>query len=786
MRILAAVFGLATASVLATDYYVSPSGNDGNSGTSPASPWKTIAKVNSFTFSAGDRVHFQGGQTFNGELEFEAADAGTSSNPITVTSYGTGYATINAGAGTGILVYNTGGYVISDLNLVGGWNSTTQTGNSGSGISFYTDITGALKLPHIRVENVEVSGFKEAGISIGAWPSDNSMSGYDDVLITDCIAHDNGDVGITTWGILLSSATTYAHTNVTVFGCVAYNNRGIVNKGHHSGSGIILGGVDGGLIERCLAYNNGELNNYASAGPVGIWTYDSNAITIQYCESHSNKTGTGTPDGGGFDLDGGVTNSVVQYNYSHDNYGPGFMLYQYSGARPSLSNNVLRYNVSENDGRKRNYGAIYIAGGSAVKNNRIYNNTVYMTKPGSGNPAPFKAGTTGTGNSVRNNSFSVSGAIKLVETSGTNVTFQGNNYWSGTSAFSVKYGSPVYSSLAAWRAGSGQETLGGVDTGSTVDPLLTNAGGGGAIDDPYQLDQLTAYKLQTTSPLKDAGLDLATLFGWNVGSQDYYGNPLPQGGAYDVGAHELSSALFAQNLNHSSVLSDYVSGAPTTGQFHNIQTYNVGTGSPPVPEFWSIAGGRLQLQRDLLTNPSGFTRTVMGGINPTVVRVKFKLRVSAGNSSNTFGDLATLDVGNITAVTGYNFGTSGTSVGHRILIKGAGAGKFRLRLNTNPVIDSPSYNYNGGSGTPLDVEWVVNTSGSTVNYTGPGGTESRIKNACDVFVDGKKVHDDAARNTGFTGSSLGGFRFRATVSKSVSTDPDIVIDFDDIEVTPLN
>jgi hypothetical protein len=244
--------------------------------------------------------------------------------------------------------------------------------------------------------------------------------------------------------------------------------------------------------------------------------------------------------------------------------------------------------------------------------------------------------------------------------------------------------------------------------------------------------------------------------------------------------------LFAQNLNHSSVLSDYVSGAPTTGQFHNIQTYNVGTGSPPVPEFWSIAGGRLQLQRDLLTNPSGFTRTVMGGINPTVVRVKFKLRVSAGNSSNTFGDLATLDVGNITAVTGYNFGTSGTSVGHRILIKGAGAGKFRLRLNTNPVIDSPSYNYNGGSGTPLDVEWVVNTSGSTVNYTGPGGTESLINNACDLFVDGTKVNDDAVRNTGFTGSSLGGFRFRATVSKSVSTDPDIVIDFDDIEVTPLN
>jgi hypothetical protein len=37
-------------------YYVSSAGNDSNDGASPATPWKTLAKVNGATFVAGDRV----------------------------------------------------------------------------------------------------------------------------------------------------------------------------------------------------------------------------------------------------------------------------------------------------------------------------------------------------------------------------------------------------------------------------------------------------------------------------------------------------------------------------------------------------------------------------------------------------------------------------------------------------------------------------------------------------------------------------------------------------------
>jgi hypothetical protein len=44
-------------------YYVdATSGNDANDGRSPAAAWKTIAKVNGYSFSAGDRILFKRGE----------------------------------------------------------------------------------------------------------------------------------------------------------------------------------------------------------------------------------------------------------------------------------------------------------------------------------------------------------------------------------------------------------------------------------------------------------------------------------------------------------------------------------------------------------------------------------------------------------------------------------------------------------------------------------------------------------------------------------------------------
>ena len=80
-----------------------------------------------------------------------------------------------------------------------------------------------------------------------------------------------------------------------------------------------MGHAEVALVEYCESLFNGWDQPWTGNGPVGIWTHDADRVTIQHCIAHHNRSTA--LDGGGFDFDGGVTNSVLQYNYSHDNFG---------------------------------------------------------------------------------------------------------------------------------------------------------------------------------------------------------------------------------------------------------------------------------------------------------------------------------------------------------------------------------------------------------------------------------------------------------------------------------
>lgn len=70
--------------VLATDYYVSKSGNDGNAGTSIGAAWLTLDKAYKSTLAAGDVVHIVGtGSTTIWEEFLGAKSSGATNNPIT-------------------------------------------------------------------------------------------------------------------------------------------------------------------------------------------------------------------------------------------------------------------------------------------------------------------------------------------------------------------------------------------------------------------------------------------------------------------------------------------------------------------------------------------------------------------------------------------------------------------------------------------------------------------------------------------------------------------------------
>ena len=71
------------------DYFVKTTGNDGLDGLSDANAWATIGKVNGFTFSGGDSISFNRGDTWTDAI-LNPADAGSSGNPITFKVYGSG------------------------------------------------------------------------------------------------------------------------------------------------------------------------------------------------------------------------------------------------------------------------------------------------------------------------------------------------------------------------------------------------------------------------------------------------------------------------------------------------------------------------------------------------------------------------------------------------------------------------------------------------------------------------------------------------------------------------
>lgn len=537
--LLLVIFHTVISSVVkATDYYVSPHGDNMNTGTSPENSWQTISRVNAATFSPGDRLYFEGGYRHYGSLYFDYSDSGTATNPVTVSSYGTGRATIDAGTENGLYAYNCAGIDIRNINFSGSGPTT----NTGSGIFFYMDLGGAVKLRRIYINRVDVSGFGEQGISIGSWHV--SRSGFRNVRITRTRVFNNQLNGLNIWGYS-PSTTAWSHQRVYVSNCKFFDNSGDPDKRDtHSGSGAMIGNSNGVRIQYCEAYNNGWLCNYPGGGPVGIWVWDSNNAVIQCNESHHNLTGSASVDGGGFDLDGGVRNSVMQYNYSHDNDGSGFLAAQYPGAAPFF-NNTIRYNISQNDGREHGHAGIKVwNGGNGIDNLQIYNNTVYLRPAATGSPSAVGILYNVSKVNFCNNTFVTTGRVRLINArQASGFSFRGNNYYAEDGRFRITWGSANHTTLSDWRDGTGQETLSGVPVGSNVDPLFVNAGGGGTIGNLRHLNTLTAYQLQSSSPLIQAGLDLFSLLGINQGSRDFYGNMTPQGEGFDVGAHEFNSSF---------------------------------------------------------------------------------------------------------------------------------------------------------------------------------------------------------------------------------------------------
>ena len=511
-----AILCLFMVNSYAATYFIKNGGDNSKNGKSMQNAWSNLSS-NINVILPGDTILFQSGQTFNDNIIFNSSHNGNASNFITITTTGAGVATINAGNSFGIKVQNAGGFEINNLHIRG----NGALNNSDNGI--YFEANDSQVHDYIRILNCKVWNFGASGVILGVTGGNNSTR-YEDVRVTNTTSHNNREAGIQTFG---KKGPNYAVRNFEVQFCSAYRNYGDSNNtSRNTGNGIVLGSVRNGFIKNSIAYENGKDNGDVNEGPVGIWVYEARDAEISFNESYNNRAG-GQADGGGFDIDGGTINCVMQYNYSYNNEGAGYLLAQYPGASP-MSNLTIRYNISQDDGRKNNYGGISVfatnsSGG--IQGANIYNNTVYVSGQSGNNPKGVRifSGNIDNINFFNNNIVTTGGEDLLdVNSNATdNVVFLGNNYWSSGSNFRINWGGAVSSNYNSWQVNTGQEKINNINQGLNANPTFGSE-----------------FRLSSSSPLVNKGLDINALYNIPMGSRHFYGNGIPKQGAYDIGAHE--------------------------------------------------------------------------------------------------------------------------------------------------------------------------------------------------------------------------------------------------------
>jgi hypothetical protein len=451
-------------------FYFSAQGNDEADGSTPERAWRSFDKLRGVDLVAGDEIVLAEGDEFRGSIALLPDVGGTATKPIVIRGGGKRKATFIA-EDTPAIEATSGGIEIRDLILKG--NSVVPEGKKPTaGIRFYTDDAKGRRCSHIRIERVDVSQFSGDGVSIGSWH--DTQPGYDDVLLSEVNAHDNGGAGISFYGKKDAKQAVYPQRNLVLRDCVASKNK--------SGSGIVLGGVQGGLVEYCLASEN-----TGKGGGVAVWAYDCNKVTFRNCIACGTRTDG--KDGGGFDLDGGCIECVVVKCLSYDNHGPGYMHCDYPKAGLTKGN-VIRSCISVNDGRREKgagYGFGFVAWGAGLEECVIEKCLAVVDSAPDKNASKgllfadhisgfaAKEDKTRIRGCVLRNSVALAAVADLPLVSNTlpdakleYVRHEGNSYLTKKGDPLLLHGEKRYSNLDDWRKATGQETSDGKPTVGTA------------------------------------------------------------------------------------------------------------------------------------------------------------------------------------------------------------------------------------------------------------------------------------------------------------------------------
>jgi hypothetical protein len=485
-----------------TFYIDSQNGNDSYSGRSPQKAWASLDKVNGTVFKPGDNILFRAGSVWGGQLEFKGS--GAAGSPIRVNRYGEGRNPVIHGQGVKlhtVLLNNVEYWELRNLEITNS-GKVRQAGRRGVIVSAWDFgdvhhiVLDSLEIHHVNGSLVKSEG---GGGSAILWSNGGTQvkTRFIGLYITNNYLHNCARNGINSRANSNTRRSEW-HPSLDV---VIRNN--LLEK--IPGDGIVPIGTDGALIEYNVMRDSPDiLSNQEAAA--GIWPWSSDNTIIQFNEVSGHKAKW---DGQGFDSDWNCLNTIIQYNYSHDNYG-GFLLVCNNGNNINTdwnigtANTIVRYNVSINDGirpyqtTQRGWFSPVIHISGPVSNTQIYNNIIVLPEKSMpemdrtivemdnwGGPWPVDTW-------FANNIFFVEGSSRFRLKQDINTLFTNNCY---TGAIENMPYDPA---------------------AICADPQFVNAAARG---EGFEI--LQSFMLKDTSPLKNSGLPVM-----NNGGRDFFGNIL--------------------------------------------------------------------------------------------------------------------------------------------------------------------------------------------------------------------------------------------------------------------
>ena len=349
-------------------------GDDQRGDGSIGQPWRSLERVGRLTLNPGDRVLLRAGGVWT-DQSLDLAVSGTAEKPIVVRRYGEGADPVidfgntsnPRGEAWGVRLRNCSYIEIDHLAVTSGRFADSKLRN---GIWVLAEGTSQT-LRHIHLKNIKVyevfgNSRRTGGINFHVrGQSADPESTFDDVLIDGCTVDNVADTGIQLMTDALLGPTTWKHqydafTGVVIRRCRVIN----VNR-----DGILVRASPRALLEHNVVgdagYLRGDLRAMPYIPPVeviaALWPYYCDGVLMRFNEAYGTRLLKA--DGQAWDFDVGVTNSVYEYNYSHDNEG-GVLLVMHQ-----TSNNIFRHNISVND-----RGPLMDIQGDGTQ---VYDNTFY-------------------------------------------------------------------------------------------------------------------------------------------------------------------------------------------------------------------------------------------------------------------------------------------------------------------------------------------------------------------------------------------------------------------------